>query len=96
MVICNVVGITIQPFQCSNGQMLEMLETPRDPLACGHHNLKHFKLRAAILDPDFPTKASKVENYKAPALPVTVQWLKDSGLSEKFIAYMRTWEGFAV
>ncbi|CAG8365138.1 unnamed protein product [Penicillium salamii] len=50
--------------------------------------------KAAILDPGFPNAAEKTPDYHAPALPVTGDWLKRSGLSDKFIEYMRTWEGF--
>ncbi|RAH69973.1 NADH:flavin oxidoreductase/NADH oxidase [Aspergillus aculeatinus CBS 121060] len=52
--------------------------------------------KAAILDPDLPKKAEVDENYRAPGLPVTAEYLKSSGLSERFIEYMRTWEGFVL
>ncbi|KAL4798401.1 NADH:flavin oxidoreductase/NADH oxidase [Aspergillus venezuelensis] len=50
--------------------------------------------KAAILDPDFVNHAQADHEYRAPKLPVTPSWLRSSGLSEPFIEYMRTWEGF--
>lgn len=50
--------------------------------------------KAAILDPSFPRCAEENPEYHAPALPVTEDFLRESGLSENFIDYMRTWEGF--
>lgn len=50
--------------------------------------------KAAILDPNFPRRAEENPEYHAPALPVTEDFLRESGLSENFIDYMRTWEGF--
>ncbi|OGM47210.1 hypothetical protein ABOM_003952 [Aspergillus bombycis] len=52
--------------------------------------------KAAILDPDLPKKIETNEEYQAPKLPVTAEYLKSSGLSERFIDYMRTWEGFVL
>jgi 2,4-dienoyl-CoA reductase-like NADH-dependent reductase (Old Yellow Enzyme family) len=50
--------------------------------------------KAAVLDPSFPENASRDGKHSAPALPVTADWLRRSGLSEPFINYMRTWSGF--
>ncbi|CAG7923625.1 unnamed protein product [Penicillium olsonii] len=50
--------------------------------------------KAAIIDPSFPKKLEVDVNYRLPSLPVTRQFLKDSGLSNNFIEYMKTWSGF--
>ncbi|KAK1149003.1 hypothetical protein N8T08_007678 [Aspergillus melleus] len=50
--------------------------------------------KAAILDPDFPRRAEIEVNYRPPSLPVTDSYLQQSGLSDRFIEYMRTWPGF--
>ncbi|CAG8902012.1 unnamed protein product [Penicillium salamii] len=50
--------------------------------------------KAAILDPDFPHKIEKDFAYRLPSLPVTQEYLRESGLSQKFIDYMMTWSGF--
>jgi 2,4-dienoyl-CoA reductase-like NADH-dependent reductase (Old Yellow Enzyme family) len=50
--------------------------------------------RAAILRHDFPKRVKADENYQSPQLPVTVQHLRDEGLSQAFITYMSGWKGF--
>jgi 2,4-dienoyl-CoA reductase-like NADH-dependent reductase (Old Yellow Enzyme family) len=50
--------------------------------------------RAAILAHDFPKRVQADENYQSPQLPVTVQHLRDEGLSPAFITYMSGWKGF--
>ncbi|CAG8014150.1 unnamed protein product [Penicillium olsonii] len=50
--------------------------------------------RAAILDPNFPNNVQKHPMYSAPSLPVSESDLRQTGLSERFITYMRTWRGF--
>jgi 2,4-dienoyl-CoA reductase-like NADH-dependent reductase (Old Yellow Enzyme family) len=50
--------------------------------------------RAAILAHDFPKRVKADENYQSPRLPVTVQHLRDEGLSPAFITYMSGWKGF--
>jgi 2,4-dienoyl-CoA reductase-like NADH-dependent reductase (Old Yellow Enzyme family) len=50
--------------------------------------------RAAILRHDFPQRVRRDAHYESPSLPVTVQHLRDEGLSPKFIAYMNGWPGF--
>lgn len=50
--------------------------------------------RAAILRHDFPKRVHRDAGYQSPALPVTVQHLRDEGLSPAFIKYMSGWEGF--
>ncbi|RAK84722.1 NADH:flavin oxidoreductase/NADH oxidase [Aspergillus costaricaensis CBS 115574] len=52
--------------------------------------------KAAILDPELPKNVEKNEEYVAPKLPVTAEYLRSSGLSERFVDYMRTWEGFVL
>jgi 2,4-dienoyl-CoA reductase-like NADH-dependent reductase (Old Yellow Enzyme family) len=50
--------------------------------------------RAAILRHDFPQRVRADETYQSPQLPVTVQHLRDEGLSQAFITYMSGWKGF--
>jgi 2,4-dienoyl-CoA reductase-like NADH-dependent reductase (Old Yellow Enzyme family) len=50
--------------------------------------------RAAILRHDFPKRVQADPNYQSPPLPVTVQHLRDEGLSQPFINYMNGWKGF--
>jgi 2,4-dienoyl-CoA reductase-like NADH-dependent reductase (Old Yellow Enzyme family) len=50
--------------------------------------------KAAILQTDFPLRAQADPEHRAPVLPVYAEYLKEQGLSDNFIAYMRTWEGF--
>lgn len=71
----------------SSQQAVEVLDAGCDFVMLG---------KAAVLDPSFPEKTRRDGHYSAPALPVTADWLKGSGLSEPFIQYMRTWDGFVV
>ncbi len=50
--------------------------------------------RAAILRHDFPLRVKADANYTSPPLPVTVQHLRNEGLSQPFINYMSGWKGF--
>jgi 2,4-dienoyl-CoA reductase-like NADH-dependent reductase (Old Yellow Enzyme family) len=50
--------------------------------------------RAAILRHDFPNRVHGDAFYQSPPLPVTVQHLRDEGLSSTFIKYMGNWPGF--
>lgn len=50
--------------------------------------------RAAILRHDFPERVKANFDYQSPALPVTVEHLRNEGLSAPFIDYMRNWRGF--
>lgn len=50
--------------------------------------------RAAILRHDFPERVRSDLAYASPALPVTEQHLRDEGLGEPFLAYMKGWPGF--
>jgi 2,4-dienoyl-CoA reductase-like NADH-dependent reductase (Old Yellow Enzyme family) len=50
--------------------------------------------RSAILHHDFPTKVMEDPNFKPTKIPVTENYLRQEGLSEKFITYMKKWEGF--
>ena len=50
--------------------------------------------RAAILHHDFPEQYRKNTNFSPVEIPVTREHLVKEGLSEKFIAYMSSWEGF--
>jgi len=50
--------------------------------------------RAAILHHDFPEQYRKNSDFTPVENPVSRSYLEKEGLSEKFIAYMTTWEGF--
>ncbi len=50
--------------------------------------------RAAILRHDFPERIRRDAGYRSPSLPVTEQHLRDEGLGNSFVAYMRGWPGF--
>ncbi|MGY8785038.1 MAG: hypothetical protein ACKVIB_06555, partial [Pseudomonadales bacterium] len=50
--------------------------------------------RAAILHHDFPNRYLEDPNFKPVENPVARSHLVDEGLSDKFITYMSTWEGF--
>ncbi|WP_329347818.1 NADH:flavin oxidoreductase [Streptomyces sp. NBC_01261] len=47
--------------------------------------------RAGILQRDFPRQVRANPLYDSPKLPVTAQYLRTGGLSERFINYMRGW-----
>jgi 2,4-dienoyl-CoA reductase-like NADH-dependent reductase (Old Yellow Enzyme family) len=51
--------------------------------------------RAAILRHDFPERVRRDPTYQSPALPVTVQHLREEGVSARFINYIATlWPDF--
>jgi 2,4-dienoyl-CoA reductase-like NADH-dependent reductase (Old Yellow Enzyme family) len=50
--------------------------------------------RGAILRHDFPNRIHADANYQSPQTPVTVQHLRDEGLSPAFVQYMRQWPNF--
>lgn len=52
--------------------------------------------RAAILHHNFPALVMANPAFEAIALPVTTAHLANEGLSQKFITYMRGWDGFVV
>jgi 2,4-dienoyl-CoA reductase-like NADH-dependent reductase (Old Yellow Enzyme family) len=50
--------------------------------------------RAGILQRDFPLQAKANPRYESPQLPVTADYLRQGGLSERFIETMRGWQTF--
>ena len=50
--------------------------------------------RAGILQRDFPLQVKANPMYDSPALPVTADYLRQGGLSERFIETMRGWQTF--
>ena len=50
--------------------------------------------RAGILQRDFPLQVKENPMYDSPQLPVTADYLRQGGLSERFIATMRGWQTF--
>ncbi|WP_435522611.1 hypothetical protein [Chryseobacterium indoltheticum] len=49
--------------------------------------------RAGILQRDFPIQEAN-PMYDSPQLPVTADFLREGGLSERFIETMRGWQTF--
>ncbi|BCG04933.1 NADH-dependent flavin oxidoreductase (plasmid) [Paraburkholderia sp. PGU19] len=49
--------------------------------------------RAGILRHDFPERVRRDSNYDSPPQPIAVQHLQDQGVSQEFIAYLRTFPG---
>ncbi|ASK28850.1 NADH:flavin oxidoreductase [Chryseobacterium sp. T16E-39] len=50
--------------------------------------------RAGILQRDFPLQVKANPMYDSPQLPVTAEYLRQGGLSERFIETMRGWQTF--
>ena len=50
--------------------------------------------RAGILQRDFPMQVKANPLYNSPQLPVTADFLREGGLSERFIETMRGWQTF--
>lgn len=50
--------------------------------------------RAAILHHDFPERCRENPDFEPVPLPVSESYLHAEGLSEPFVGYMKTWQGF--
>lgn len=50
--------------------------------------------RAGILHHDFPRRVIADPHFASVANPVTPEYLRQEGLSETFVTYMRNWKGF--
>ena len=50
--------------------------------------------RAAILNHDFPNKVMENKEFEPIDLPASRAYLKNEGLSEKFIDYLKFFKGF--
>jgi len=50
--------------------------------------------RSAILHHDFPVKVIQNPGFRPIELPVTAEYLRQEGLGERFVEYMRKWKGF--
>lgn len=50
--------------------------------------------RGAILHHDFPERVMADENFKPVELPVSADYLRQEGLGEAFVTYMRRWKNF--
>ena len=50
--------------------------------------------RAGILKLDFPLQVRANPQYESPKLPVTAEFLRQGGLSERFVRHMRGWDYF--
>ena len=69
----------------SRGAAVQALELGADYVDIG---------KAAILAHDFPQKVADDIDYKSPARPVSEALLREQGLGQAFINYMRSFEGF--
>lgn len=52
--------------------------------------------RAGILQRDFPLQVMADPFYDSPGLPVAAEYLRQGGLSERFINHMRGWQSFVL
>lgn len=52
--------------------------------------------RAGILQRDFPHQVQANPHYESPRMPVSAAYLRQGGLSERFIDHMRGWQTFVV
>lgn len=52
--------------------------------------------KSAILHHDFPVKVMQDPNFQPTELPVSAAYLRQEGLGERFVDYMRKWKGFVV
>jgi 2,4-dienoyl-CoA reductase-like NADH-dependent reductase (Old Yellow Enzyme family) len=52
--------------------------------------------RAGILQRDFPLQVKADPFYDSPRLPVAAKYLREGGLSERFINHMRGWQSFVI
>jgi 2,4-dienoyl-CoA reductase-like NADH-dependent reductase (Old Yellow Enzyme family) len=50
--------------------------------------------RAAILHHDLPKRIAADPDFKPTPLPVTADYLRNEGLGDAFVGYMRSWKGF--
>ena len=50
--------------------------------------------RAAILHHDFPEKVKNFPDFTPVLLPVTMDYLHNEGLGDRFVEYLRRWPGF--
>ncbi len=50
--------------------------------------------RAAILHHDFPQRVAADPDFETVALPVSEEHLRNEGLGDAFIGYMKNWKGF--
>jgi 2,4-dienoyl-CoA reductase-like NADH-dependent reductase (Old Yellow Enzyme family) len=50
--------------------------------------------KAGILHHDFPLQIQRNQDFQSVALPVSIDYLMNEGLSDKFIEYMRRWPDF--
>jgi 2,4-dienoyl-CoA reductase-like NADH-dependent reductase (Old Yellow Enzyme family) len=50
--------------------------------------------RSAILHHDFPKRVMENPQFEPTPLPVSAEYLRNEGLGENFIKYMRNWPGF--
>jgi len=52
--------------------------------------------RAGILNRDFPLQVKANPSFSGPKMPVTAQYLRQGGLSERFINHLRGWQTIVI
>ena len=52
--------------------------------------------KSGILHHDFPVKVMNDPDFQSKETPVTADYLRQEGLGEAFVQYMRNWKGFVV
>ena len=52
--------------------------------------------RSAILHHDFPKQVLAHTNFEPAALPVSEEHLRNEGLGDNFVTYMKRWDGFVI
>ncbi|MEZ5559209.1 MAG: NADH:flavin oxidoreductase [Pseudomonadales bacterium] len=71
------------------------ISRPQDAQHCLDHGADFVLLgRAAILHHDFPERTRNDEGFQPVTIPVTREYLRQEGLSDRFIEYMGNWPGF--
>ena len=50
--------------------------------------------KAGILHHDYPNQLKKNPNFVPATLPVSADYLRNEGLSDTFVEYMKVWKGF--
>jgi len=81
----DTVKLTVAGQIKTGAQVREILDAGADFVTIG---------RAGILHHDYPRKVIDNPAFVPTALPVTPEYLRNEGLSEVFVNYMRRWAGF--
>ena len=69
----------------SSANVTAVLNAGADFVSIGH---------SAILHHDFPVKVMADSEFTPAQIPVTAEYLRQEGLGDQFISYMKRWDGF--